>query len=222
MQNVFLKTHNLIVSIILIFFSNFVLASYNSCLSTYKDQQKYKAHNIQTQDLNDLVELAINGDPVFGWKKLSLLGDSYAELAFQVLKKNEPTNDSVWGIPDINLYHKLITKHWITTVGWNNYSLYFDKMAVLHFRQYVEIILTGYWPDSDQILMSYLSAARFYGLPDEVVFDATWDASGLNTIKSWQRLNHLDYDRIVYPANACYNISKNRALKILARDFAPF
>ncbi len=94
-------------------------------------------------------------------------------------------------------------------------------MAAKHFNQYIEVVLTGFWPDSDQILMSYLTAARSFGLPDQVVFDAVWEASGLNSIKDWQSLNKLNSDRAVKPSAVCYDIQKAKALKLLALDFQP-
>jgi hypothetical protein len=201
---------------ILLAFSNFTFANFDhsTCLSDFNIQQKKILHKLSTNDLLIISDFAENANPILGWKKLADAGDAYAKMAYRVLANSNS--------PKSLLFKNLIRKHWINTVGYENFSKYFNLVAIQHFKQYVKIILTGYWPDSDQILMSYLQAVRDHNLPDETVFDATWDASGLNSLSSWQNLNHLNSARTVYPTHSCYNIDKNYALKILAEDFSVF
>lgn len=199
---------------ILFVFSNFALAKFaqSSCLSDFNIQQKKVLHNLSTNDLAIINDFAENANPILGWKKLADTGDAYAKMAYRVLANSSS--------PKSLLLKNLIRKHWINTVGYENFSKYFNLVAIQHFKQYAKIVSNGYWPDSDQILMSYLQAVRDYNLPDETVFDATWDASGMNTFSSWQKLNHLNSARTVYPTQSCYGIDKNYALKIIAEDFS--
>lgn len=208
-----MKTYNflwlaLAVNFVSVLFS---LTLNADCISDLEIQQlKYHA-KLNPQQVEKIVELAEQGDPAEGWQLLGTYGDPYAALAAQVLSNKKTRNGS--------FYNGLITYHWIQANGLEKTQNNFQSVAKQHFRQYVEIIrLTGNWPDSDQILMSYLKAVRDHHLKDITVFDAAWDAAGMNWYRPWQKLNHIESERIVYPTHVCFDIKSSEAKRIIRND----
>lgn len=181
------------------------------CINDYHIQQKKVPHPIPTMELKKLDGLARIGDLSLGWKIIGRWGEPYAFLAAKVISKGETFQD--------RLYQKLISVHWINTVGIKALRSRFHATARQHFKQYVGLLHSGYWPDSDQIILSYLTAARKNHLPDITVFDAAWEAAGFNRFRSWQSLNHFPESRIIYPSRICHNVNRFEAQKILAQDF---
>ena len=182
-----------------------------SCLLDYHIRQKTLAHDLAPEHLKTLDQFVATGNPAGGWKFLGLLGDSYAAVAAKVLAREPQFPES--------FYKKLIATHWVNSNDPEIIKGRFLPTAQQHFRQYVEILHSGYWPDSDQILMSYIIAVRNHGLTDVTVFDAAWDAAGLGPVKSWQSLNHLGSERTIFPTRACFEISPIEAREVLGRDF---
>lgn len=183
-----------------------------NCLNDYHLSQRPIPHHLPMTSLQKIQDLAKKGDPAEGWRQLGLLGDSYASVAAKVLATKAAFPES--------FYQKLIRTHWLHVNSPSLVQQNFQSTAQQHFRQYVEILQAGHWPDSDQILMSYLNAVRSHNLPDLTVFDAAWDGAGLNNFRSWQKLNHLPKERIVYPTRACFTIDASEAKRILLKDFA--
>lgn len=180
------------------------------CVSDYHFQRKWVPHFLPSalvQSLGDLVE-----DPARGWKILGENGDGYAAIAEKVL---QPESQFPYFF-----YRTLIQNHWKHTAGESELKQKFHLVARKHFSQYVEIIKTGYWPDSDQILNSYLHAIRFYLLKDITVFDAAWDTAEMNKMNTWQSLNHISTERTVLPTVACFQIDKMEAKRVIAKDFS--
>lgn len=180
------------------------------CLSDYHQIQKKVRHHLSSKEIDQLDIFIQTKNPALGWALLGTKGDSYAEVAAKVLDPQ--------AVFPASIYKKLIKYHWVNVNGYEKVRADFDETAVQHFTQYVELLSSGYWPDSDQILNSYLKAVDDHGLPDLTVFDATWDSSGFNLFKSWQSLNNLPVSRTVYPTNACYDISKYQARKAILKD----
>lgn len=187
-----------------------VLKAKEPCVSDYHFQRKWVPHFLSpavVKSLEDLIE-----DPAQGWKILGENGDGYAAIAEKVL---QPESEFPYF-----LYRTLIQNHWKHTVGERELKQKFPLVAKMHFSQYVEIIKTGYWPDSDQILNSYLHAVRFYKLRDITVFDAAWDTAEMNKMSTWQSLNHISTERTVLPTVACFQIDKMEAKRVITKDFA--
>jgi hypothetical protein len=195
-----------------LFFFALSPASKAACLNDYHVQQMSIQHQIPRASLKRLDDLALAGDTVEGWRQLVLLKDPYAVIAANVLAPNPKFPDSI--------YKKLVAAHWLNTNSQETVKKNFSSTALQHFRQYVEILHSGYWPDSDQILLSYLTATRTHNLRDITVFDASWDSGGFNYFRTWQSLNKLPDERIVYPTKACYQIDANQARRVLTQDFS--
>ncbi len=186
--------------------------SFGDCLNDFHIRQKSVPHNINAEALKEIDHLALIGNPMEGWQRVSVWGDPYAAVAAKVLASKT--------VFPASFYKKLIATHWLNINGEEIVKINFLATAQQHFRQYVELLHSGFWPDSDQILLSYLTATRSHQLPDITVFDAAWDAAGFNFMRSWQSLNNLPDERIVYPTQACMNISPMEARIILTRDFS--
>ncbi len=191
-------------------FSNSEPLNYKEpCISDYHFQRKWVPHRISQTIIKSLEDLI--DDPAQGWKTLGEHGDGYAAIAEKVLQPESK-------FPYF-LYRSLIQNHWKNTAGESEMNQKFNLVARQHFSQYVEVIKTGYWPDSDQILNSYLNAIRLYGLRDITVFDAAWDTAEMNKVSTWQSLNHISTERSVVPTVACFQIDKMEAKKTIKKDF---
>lgn len=181
------------------------------CHNNYKLNVKFTPHHYTSELLMKLSLLSESNKPMEGWDLLGQNGDAYAKIAFQVLNPKAKYPFSA--------YRKLIVNHWINSAGERNYLTKFNLVALQHFRQYVAIILRGGYPDSDQVFNSYIHAVRSNGLEDSTVFDAVWGASSLNRIETWQTLNKLEGNRLVYPSRACNGIPKLTANFLIKKDF---
>lgn len=181
----------------------------NDCISDFRHQTRQVLHHLP-QSIIYFLETKIK-NPMEGWKVLSDNGDAYASVAEKVLQENVQFPYS--------FYHQLIRKHWYQTAGDLNTQLKFESVAEQHFFQYVEIIKTGFWPDSDQIINSYLKAIRNHHLEDITVFDAAWEASGMNKVQTWQALNQLSKARTVQPTRACFEVDKEKARRVIFNNF---
>ncbi len=194
--------------------------TFNCKLGEYKSQTHKTPHFLTQEEINSLESWALSADSestetqAKGMKLLGQRGDSYATMAEKVLQ-----SDSTF---PYTLLRKFIRTHWINTVGEDEMNKKFNLVAQQHFKQYVEMIRSGFFPDSDQILNSYLDAARLNGLPDIVVFDAVWAASKNNNTITWEQLNNLPPARIVSPSNVCFQIDQNQADRIIQEDFKLF
>lgn len=210
------NSRNRLLAELIVFPAFFLWATLNiasaSCIDNFEIQQKKLSHGLSTEDLKQVEALAKQGQAAKGWERLGRLGDTYAAIAAQVLAP-QPRGAAFF-------YKKLIRNHWLNVNSPALVDAHFQDTAQQHFRQYVKILRSGSWPDSDQILMSYLKAVRDHGLPDITVFDAAWDAAGFNSLRSWQRLNHLPTQRIVFPTNACFKVDKKEAEIIILKDFS--
>lgn len=185
------------------------------CIDDPMIQQKQMKATLTPDQTHTLLYLAQIEKPQKGWELLGQLGDPYAKLAAQVLNLESRFPEST--------YHRLIKTHWRQVVGQELMEKTFNEVALQHYRQYISIIRrTHNWPDSDQVLLSYLKAARDHKLPDLIVFDAAWDAAGYNVIRSWQSLNNLENQRTIEPSNACYKIDAIRARNVILKDFTLF
>lgn len=196
---------------LLVFLLHASVSAGAQCLDDYQVIQRYRAHGLSREHMATLQALAINQQPGKGWRLLADLGDPYAALAADVI---DPTP----GHPGERL-KTYIHRHWVNTVGKDATARAFTSFAAQHFQQYVNVLGTGTWPDADQILNSYLAAARAHALPDLVVFDATWEASDYSRITSWQVLNHLPEPRRIFPSRICLRITRAEANASLRRDF---
>lgn len=182
-----------------------------ACLTDYRVHQKAKPHFLSETQLESLGSMARLRNPGEGWRLLGEWGDPYAALAHQVVSGSAGMANQ--------FYRRLIRSHWIHSVGREGYDRHFQPVAAQHFRQYVEILRAGHWPDSDQILLSYLTAVTDHGLPEVTVFDAAWVRSGYGRFKSWQDLNRLDEERTVRDSKVCLRIPESLARDIIKRDF---
>ncbi len=183
----------------------------------YHIQTKINKHHLTDDELKTLVDLANTNDlestraQAKGMKLLGERGDTYAAIAEKVLSE-----DSLW---PYSVLRKFIRKHWLNTVGEEEMKKKFNLVARQHFKQYVEMVQLGSFPDSDQILNSYLNAARVNDLPDIVVFDAAWAASDHGKMITWEQLNNLPPSRTVSPSKSCYIIDKVEANKVVINDY---
>jgi hypothetical protein len=181
------------------------------CLDDYHLNQSWQPHHLSARSLALAAGFAAAGDPAHGWHYLAGLGDPYAALAANVV---DPNAHSI-----LVLAHRFVRQHWVNVVGEKTTSANFTAFAQQHYRQYVEILQTGTWPDADQILNSYLTAARSHGLPEAVVFDAAWTASDASRFVSWQVLNELPRGRQIERSQICLKTSREAANALLERDF---
>lgn len=208
-QSNFLLFHSALL--VFLTFFGFVQSGHAKCINDYRIQQRKIPHTIPSKELEKLRALSRSGNLTAGWKIVSHWGDPYASLAAKVLSHGETMQDK--------FYQKLIATHWINTNGVKIYRTLFRATAQQHFKQYVELLHSGTWPDSDQIILSYLTAVRKNHLSDITVLDAAWDAAGFNRYRSWQSLNHFPAARTIYPTRVCMNVNKLEAQRVLAKDF---
>lgn len=167
-------------------------------------------HNLNKNDLDRLIALALEGKPIEGWKKLAELGDQYSDDAYNVVKKHT-------AFPASFLYN-LVKANWKNTAGAEAYEKRFNSFAVQHFRQYVSILSTGYWPDAEQICLSYRKSAEDHNIPVSVITDGILTASGINQIISWQSMVGLERGRKPGCTAVFRDIPMNEALWTLAND----
>lgn len=184
-----------------------------NCLNNFLSNERWSPHALSAKDLRRALNLSERHGVSDGWAYLAQFGDTYAGLASIVTREKKGTEDSA--SPD-----RLVHRHWQTVVGAAQEDRYFYAVARRHFRQYLSILETGTWPDSNQILLSYLSAVRSFQLPDELVFDAAWLSSKYSGMLDWRAFNILSPDRWASSERVCLNITQQKADHIIETDFS--
>jgi hypothetical protein len=144
------------------------------------------------------------------WRVLAANGDTYADNAAGVTAK-QPASASEW------MFNDLVKHHWENTVGADAYARYFDKVAMAHIDNYLELI-DDYqtWPTSTQIADSYVDALRDNGLPSVAAFDLVWEAAGLGN--KWASMLGLEPERIGAESAESNNVSPDVAKMALYMD----
>jgi hypothetical protein len=176
------------------------------CISDYHQNSTKQPHQINSFNMRILKNFLKNKDVAGGWNFLNYLGDPYAEMAWKVIVGGR----TFTGLSTFSL----IRTHWIHTTGLANYEKLFQQVAYQHFSQYVEILESGYFPDSDQILLSYIRALELSGIGRDSTFDVIWQNSVLQKLISWQDIVDLQKERIVLDSKVC-KISENSAKQLL-------
>ncbi len=182
----------------------------SQCISDYRISQLQVRHNISTELLERLRYYAESGQPQEGWQALSEVGDSYALTAKDL--------DTDVYAEKHGMFPKLLETHWKITTGRAAYEKYFYPLAYQHYRQYVEILETGYWPDSDQLINSYLAACRKFNLPETTAINAVWMSSTFSGFVRWEKAIGLTAQRIVPKSRACVTIGDGQATGIMLKD----
>jgi hypothetical protein len=184
--------------------------SQNNCMVSFTEAHAQVPHGLTAEQMATLKAYLLADDTAGGWEYLATFGDKYASISAQVISDDPKYKDEI--------FHKMVRNHWLNTVGKARTDAFFQLVAHQHLRQYVEIMETGYWPDSDQILMSYITATRTYDLDDFVVFDEVWVKSGLDAILKWETLLGMKSNRIVKSSYVCVNIDGLKAFFAILRD----
>jgi hypothetical protein len=170
---------------------------------------KLSKHHISQLQLKDLKAMAISGKVAEGWNKLSLMGDSYAAAAAEVIRPK-----TEWGF----FSARLVRIHWINAAGEEAYKKYFVAVARQHFRQYVKLLSNGYFPNSREICISYRQAVLDHNLPLITVFDGAWIRSGFNRLARWEIFSQVSTARWAN-SNIFLDLDKNDAREIIEADF---
>lgn len=182
-----------------------------SCNSDYRIATKRVPHGINRHQLATLKTFLTSENIAGGWNYLYFLGDSYASMARDVIGGS---HTFIGGAS-----YAVIRSHWTVSKDFNSYENKFHRVAVQHFRQYLEVLESGYWPDSDQIMLSYISALRMEGMDGDSAFDVVWQSSILQHLMTWQGFVNLREDRSLYRSNICHQTDEPRATLILVGDF---
>jgi hypothetical protein len=185
-------------------------AKAENCISDFHVQQKTMRNGLSKAQLRKLQTYSDQKKTAEGWRWLGHHGDPYAAFAYKIVAT--PATDQE------KLFHELVRDHWLNTVGRKQYAQAFKAVAVLHFQHYNQILQTGYWPDSDQILNSYLAASRSFKLPDIVIFDSAWSESGIEFFQSWEDLLGLSPLRVVGDSRVCTHTNPFEAFFVIAQD----
>ena len=107
------------------------------------------------------------GDTYGGWRYLAGLGDRYADNAAAIIGSSEDLNG-------LNLWMKKAVEHlWDDTAGREARLEKFDRVALQHFSQYIELINGnhGRLPNTDEIEGSYYRAVTENGIPSSAAID---------------------------------------------------
>ncbi|MGZ3790595.1 MAG: hypothetical protein ACXVLQ_18985 [Bacteriovorax sp.] len=168
-----------------------------------------RKHHISVFQLKELQTLATSGEVAKGWKRLSEMADSYAAAATEVIRP-----ESEWGV----FSSRLVRIHWINAAGVEAYKKNFLSVARQHFRQYVQLLTTGYFPDSKEICISYRKAVTDHGLPPITVFDGAWIRSGFDQLARWEIFSQVPTTRWAN-SNVFLDVDKNEAREIIETDF---
>ena len=183
-----------------------------ACISDYHVSQLKVRHHLSPEMMQRLKYYAESGQPHEGWLELAAVGDTYAltakDLDTDVYAKKH------------GMFPMLLETHWTQTNGRPTYEKYFYPLAYQHFHQYVEILETGFWPDSDQLINSYLAACRKFNLPETTAIDAVWMSSSLSGLVRWEKAIGLSANRIVPKSRACIAINEGQATGIMLDDSA--
>jgi hypothetical protein len=166
-------------------------------------------HHLSSDQLRTLAILSEQGRTVEAWRLLGQWGDTYARQAASIVGQPQPGED--------RRLHDIVQDHWLNTVGRAEYVAVFQSVARRHFTQYLQLLQDGYWPDSDQIVNSYLTAARLYLLPDIAVFDSVWLDSGAQRFMSWEDAVNLAPGRRV-STPICTSTPTAAAMFVIGHD----
>lgn len=171
-------------------------------------------HHLTKEQIQYLREIGENEGAWRGWKELSLYGDSYAKIAAKIVLEPEKDIDK--------FYHRMVKINWQNCVGPTGLVKYFDSVANQHYRQYVEALKTGYWPDTFQICMSARKAADDHNIPTKVVFYGIWEKSPIGKIIQWQRLAGLESQRIADCREVFRDLPESLATSSLVKNIISF
>lgn len=199
------------IPLCLSFIAAFSSAEEKACNDNYLVPATYVPHSLTSEDFYNLHFFVNVGNPEAGWRYLSNHGDGYAKMALQVVQTRFR--------PSTFLKHSLIRTHWIHTTGIKDFKEKFKGVAIQHLKQYIEILETGYWPDSDQILLSYIEALRKYNLSASTAFDINWQYSLLEPMLTWQKAVELTENRIVDPTRICVKHPSFKSNLTIIGDF---
>lgn len=169
------------------------------------------------------------GDYKGFWTSLGQNGDTYADNA-AVVTGSVPKNSYDQMMQD------LVKVHWDNTAGAGMYDQHFKDFAIAHARQYYEILKTGDFPSTTEIVNSYdtarqkVNAAKGVNMPPEVIFDAAWgvmhkgahffdDVTPIpSVVPQWNEL--LGMEKVRDSGTPNLGINGLTALKTLKDDFA--
>ncbi|RQK16677.1 iron-regulated protein FrpC, partial [Neisseria meningitidis] len=119
------------------------------------------------EQIQTLYGYAFRGDTYGGWRYLANLGDRYADDAAAIVGKDTNLNG-------LNLWMKKgVENLWDDTVGKKTRLEKFDRVALQHFSQYVDLINenNGRLPNTSEIERSYYKAVTENGVSSSAAID---------------------------------------------------
>ncbi|EJU71165.1 iron-regulated protein FrpC [Neisseria meningitidis 92045] len=119
------------------------------------------------EQIQTLRGYASRGDTYGGWRYLANLGDRYADNAAAIVGKDANLNG-------LNLWMKKgVENLWDDTVGKKTRLEKFDRVALQHFSQYVDLINknNGRLPNTSEIERSYYKAVTYHGVSSSAAID---------------------------------------------------
>ncbi|ARB72328.1 iron-regulated protein frpC [Neisseria meningitidis] len=119
------------------------------------------------EQIQTLRGYASRGDTYGGWRYLANLGDRYADNAAAIVGKDTNLNG-------LNLWMKKgVENLWDDTVGKKTRLEKFDRVALQHFSQYVDLINknNGRLPNTSEIERSYYKAVTYHGVSSSAAID---------------------------------------------------
>ncbi|HEZ2152626.1 TPA: iron-regulated protein FrpC, partial [Neisseria meningitidis] len=119
------------------------------------------------EQIQTLRGYASRGDTYGGWRYLANLGDRYADNAAAIVGKDTNLNG-------LNLWMKKgVENLWDDTVGKKTRLEKFDRVALQHFSQYVDLINenNGRLPNTSEIERSYYKAVTENGVSSSAAID---------------------------------------------------
>ncbi|HGT4277827.1 TPA: hypothetical protein ACM245_001590, partial [Neisseria meningitidis] len=119
------------------------------------------------EQIQTLRGYAFRGDTYGGWRYLANLGDRYADDAAAIVGKDANLNG-------LNLWMKKgVENLWDDTVGKKTRLEKFDRVALQHFSQYVDLINenNGRLPNTSEIERSYYKAVTENGVSSSAAID---------------------------------------------------
>lgn len=182
----------------------------DECISDYLISQNHERHNLSLQQMDALRADAAAGEAQRGWERLAGYGDHYAVFAAKITHHSDSGH--------LDFFGRMLEVHWEVSNNREIFEKYGEAYAIQHFRQYVEILETGFWPDSDQIVNSYLVAARKFNLPEDTALIAVWMSSCMAGLVPWQDAIQLPKGRVVSHSKACMDIGMFQAAGVIFQD----
>lgn len=136
---------------------------------------------------------ASRGDTYGGWRYLADLGDRYADNAAAIIGKDEDLNG-------LNLWMKRgVENLWDDTVGREARLEKFDRVALQHFEQYINLIDkdNGRLPNTSEIEGSYYKAVTDNGISTSSAIDLVINRVLPNSVDGyWAMGLGMDIERI--------------------------